>query len=63
MNECPTCGLPGIEMTVHGDAVQSFACTAGHRWQLVPDMDGAPHLHQQPDRKTGFKGFLQRLFS
>lgn len=62
MNECPICGLPGIEMTVHGDAMQRFACTGGHRWELRPDDDGAVNLVENSDRKTGFKGFLQRIF-
>lgn len=31
---CPKCGLPGIEMTVHGDTAQKFTCRAGHRWEM-----------------------------
>ncbi len=31
---CPTCGLPGIDMTVHGDQAQKFMCKVGHRWEM-----------------------------
>lgn len=63
VNECPVCGVPGINMSVSGDLVQKFACVGGHRWELRPDADEAMNLYQQPEPKTGFKGFLQRLFS
>lgn len=63
MNECPVCGLRGISMTVHGETVEKYACLAGHRWELRPDADDALNLYQESERKTGFKGLLQRLFS
>jgi len=62
MNECPICGRPGIDLTVHGDTAQKFTCAGGHRWELRPDVDGALNLHQQPEPQTGFKGLLQRIF-